>query len=181
MKRADWTSLEFIKVTYAIVLVKMAGETPVKQNNQKAYIRKQLVTGACTGVSFFWLCPWPRPVTEWLSSMDSNPALFQHCRYVSATSRQGGPHMVEVYGRFKMGYINGVHDSKAWPQITHFKATWESSLPKGIVKKKTPLCRLTRPLAKCSGQARLRHFHSGLPGIAAFSVPAFLWCAPFTP
>ena len=68
--------------------------------------------------------------------MDSNRALFQHCRNVRATSRlpipsrsrdgEGGPNMVEVYGHLKMGYSDGAYDSKAWPEITHFKVTGES-------------------------------------------------------
>ena len=64
--------------------------------------------------------------------------------------------MVEVYGHLKMGYSDGAYDSKAWSEITHFKATGEEPLLKGIIKKKTPL---------------LRHIRT----FPAFSIEAFLW------
>jgi len=50
--------------------------------------------------------------------------------------------MVEVSGRLKMIYMSGAYDSKAFIAINHFKATGETLLLEGIIKKKTPMPRL---------------------------------------
>ena len=47
------------------------------------------------------------------------------------------PHKVKMGGRLKMGYSDGVHDSRAWCPITHFKVTTESPLLQGETKKDT--------------------------------------------
>jgi hypothetical protein len=42
---------------------------------------------------------------------------------IPLTSRQGRPHIAQISGRFKMVYIDGVHDSKDYGAINHFETT----------------------------------------------------------
>ena len=54
---------------------------------------------------------------------DFSCEIMQRPYDIPETSRQGGPHMVQTSGRFKMVSIDGAYYSKAYGAINHFETT----------------------------------------------------------
>jgi len=72
---------------------------------------------------FFFSMPLAR---TWLVRHDYGDfscEIMQRPYDIPETSRQGGPHMVQTNGRFKMVYIDGAYYSKAYGAINHFETT----------------------------------------------------------